>query len=502
MKKFIKLFLSIFVLCISITLCSCDTQSKAKENAYISLDINPAIELIVDQDNKVVSVRGENEDGQILLYEEVGIEGVDVNLAIERITKLAVELGYLDENNKVVNTIVTSENVEFANRILDKIDTSITATATNLGLTVTVDKEGAYSLLRRMNAFKEKFPNNSAIQNMSIQKFKLALSASETGAIRLEAAVELDDAELISMIQTANEKLEKFATDSYLEAKKKALAVYDEVASIAEYGVYTKFYLERILTHPMTAYYGGVYQMYASGAKSFEILYEAARLATKASNYPLNQTQIKAIMDSLGMPENEIELLKNANGDVTISSIEAYVDKLFKNSPTSKELEEIKTKLTNSLNTIEESIDELLKKISEQYKPQIEAALENAKQVVASIETMMAVLPEGMKTILNNCIKDFKDMLATMEIMLADGEFDLEDLKGFADELDKKAQEYLDKITADLSKEEITELENRKTEAINKLTQQKKDLEAALSKAEADAKAKLAELKANRKNIQ
>lgn len=499
MKKFIKLFSSLLILGMSVVLCSCDTiDEKTEQNAYVSLDINPAIELIVDQGNKVISVRGENEDGQVLLYEEAGITGVDVSVAIERITNLAIELGYLDEANKVVDTIVTSGNEEFTSKLLEKVNTSITATASNLGLTVSTDGEGAYSLVRKLNSFKEKFPNNKAIQTMSIQKFKLALSASETGEITLEAAVELDDTELISILQTANEKMESFATESYLEAKNKALALYDQAASIAEYGVYTKFYLERILTHPMTAYYGGVYQMYASAAKSFDVLYQVAKLTTKVKDYPLNPIQVKAILDSLGMSEEEIELLKNSNGDITIRSIEAYVDKLFKNSPASKELEDLKIKLTQALNSIETSIEEFVNKLSEEYKPQIEAAIENTKQIVSFIESMLSVLPEGVKAILNNSINDFKEIVGTMEGLLEDGSFDLEDLKKFSEQLDEKAKEYLDKITSDLSKEEVKELEARKADAVNKLANQKKKLEETLNKAETEAKAKLAELKASR----
>ncbi len=503
MKKIIKLFLCIVVVCIGITLSSCDTKSDSntkEKNAYVSLDINPAIELIVDQDNKVLSVRGENEDGQVLLYEEADIEGVDVNLAIEHITNLAVELGYLDENNKVVDTIVTSEDEEFTASLLDKVNTSITVTASNLGLTVTTDTEGAYSLLRQMNALKEKFPNNAAIQNMSIQKFKLAISASETGEITLEAAVELDDAELISMIKSANEQIEEFATTSYLEAKEKALALYDQATKIAEYGVYTKFYLERAITHPMTAYYGGVYQMYATASKSFEVLYKVANLAAKACDYPLNETQIQAIMTSLGMEENEIELLKNSDGEITISSIEAYADKLFKNTPASQELDKVKADLTAALNTIETNIEETVKELSEEYKPQIEAAIASAKQLVQTIETMMASLPENMKIILNNCIKDFKEIVATMESLLEDGKFNLDDLKEFSEQLDTKAKEYLDKIKADLSEEELKELENKKAEAVNKMADEKKELEDALSEAEQEAKARLASFKESRKN--
>lgn len=499
MKKIVKLIVGMFILCMSISLCSCENQNNSKdEKAYVSIDINPAIELIVDQENKVVSVRGENEDGQVLLYEETGIVGVDINAAIEKITDLAVELGYLDENNKVVDTLVSSENQEFASQILQKVNTSITATASNLGLNVTTDGEGAYSLVRQMNAFKEKFPNNPAIQNMSIQKFKLAVSANEVDGISIEAAIELNDEELISMIQSAHERIESFATDAYREAKEKALALYDEATSIAEYAVYTKFYLDKLLTHPMTAYYGGVYQMYASAAKSFEILYKIASLNSKVSEYPLNQEQVQEIMNILGMTENEFELLKNSNGDITIHSIEEYVDKIFKNTVASERLEETKEKLSIALSEVEQNIEKTVNELSEEYRPQINDAIEYAKQMVTTMETMLAGLPEGIKTIMSNCIQDFKDIIKAIETTLA-GEVHLEDINEFSTQLNLKAKYYLDKITADLSDEELSELEALKEEAVQKLSNQKKELEKALDEAEQQARMILSSLKESRK---
>ncbi|MDE7263908.1 MAG: hypothetical protein K2N64_04540 [Anaeroplasmataceae bacterium] len=499
MKKSLKLLFSAVVLCLGLFLVSCTETEQDKQTAYVSLDINPAIELVVDQENKVVSVRGENEDGQVLLFEETGITGVDIHTAIEKITKLAIDLGYLDENNQVVDTIIASENEEFKAQLQDKVHTTITATASNLGLEVKTNTEGAYSLIRKMNALKEKFPNNKAIQGMSVQKFKLALSASQTGDISIEAAIELDDTELISMIQTANEQIEQFATDAYIEAKKKAFALYEQATEVAGYAVYTKFYVEHMLSHPMTAYYGGVYQMYATASKSFLVMYDMAKLTSKVSEYPLNEAQIKAIMISLGMAEDEIELLKNSSGEITIQSIENYADKLFKNSITSSQLEEMKQNLTKSLNQAERNIEELVSKLTEKYRPQIEETIENAKELVASLESVMSVLPESVKVILNDCIKDFKDITASMQVLLEDGSFDLEDLKSFAKKLEGKAEEYYQKIKADLSDAELKEVEERKAEVINKMTEQKKELEAKLLIAEQEAKAKLTEIKASRK---
>lgn len=77
--------------------------------SFVSLDINPEISLTIDENELVVSVYGENEDGQVLLYEEsANIVGKDIESAIDKIVSLAIEYGYLDEENKVVGTTVSS----------------------------------------------------------------------------------------------------------------------------------------------------------------------------------------------------------------------------------------------------------------------------------------------------------------------------------------------------------------------------------------------------------
>ena len=97
--------------------CIGGATEEAKASSYVSVDINPSIELTLDQNDKVISVRGANEDGQVLLYGETGLVGVDVQTAIAKITDLAVELGYLSEDNKVVGTSVPVQKREIQGTI-------------------------------------------------------------------------------------------------------------------------------------------------------------------------------------------------------------------------------------------------------------------------------------------------------------------------------------------------------------------------------------------------
>ncbi|MGN1201330.1 MAG: hypothetical protein ACI4R8_03650 [Candidatus Caccovivens sp.] len=505
-KKFFSFVLAFaFILTGAMCLTACggkpqpEPQPEPEKLAYVSMDINPGIELIVDKDNKVVSVRGENEDGLVLLYEETGIKGENVDVAVNKIIDLAVEYGYLDENNKVVDTIVSSDDNNFANTILSKVNTSITAAAPNLGLTVTTNGEGAYSLLRKMDEFKAQFPNNSAIQNMSVSKFKLALSVSETGEISLDAAAVLDDRQLLEMLKDASSQIEAYATKEFLAKKTEALSIFDKAATIPAYSVYTQYYLENMTSHLFTAYYGGAYQMYASAAKAFDVVNDVVKLTAEIDNYKLNETDVQGIVGILGM--QSADALKDSQGNITIESIEAYADKLFKNTPASETLEQTKIALTNALNTLETSIKEKLQPTIDEYLEQVNQAKATAEQVLTSVESVLNNLPENAKNIFNGLTTDLREILDTASQVISGDSVDTAKLQELTDKLNKKADEYLAKIKVDLSAEEYATLEARFNAKVAEKSAEKQVLDSALTEAANDAKTYLQNLKDARKNV-
>ena len=82
---------------------------------------------------------------------------------------------------------------------------------------------------------------------MSVAKFKLALSVSETGDITFEAAVKMDEKELIKTLTVSTKEVQEFATKTYNEAKTKAFAAYDKVTELAAYGVYTEYGIQKTI---------------------------------------------------------------------------------------------------------------------------------------------------------------------------------------------------------------------------------------------------------------
>lgn len=89
--KFALSFVFLFAAIFAIIGC---TEVSANDT-YITMDINPSIELIVNRKDKVIYANALNEDGEVLLA-ELDLVGMDVEDAIDLIIETATALGYID----------------------------------------------------------------------------------------------------------------------------------------------------------------------------------------------------------------------------------------------------------------------------------------------------------------------------------------------------------------------------------------------------------------------
>lgn len=81
--------------------------------AYLTIDINPSIELAVSVDSKVISARGLNSDGEKVLA-EVNIKKLNLREAVELIVAQAIADQYLKEkdDNVILATLTVNEGAE------------------------------------------------------------------------------------------------------------------------------------------------------------------------------------------------------------------------------------------------------------------------------------------------------------------------------------------------------------------------------------------------------
>jgi hypothetical protein len=119
------LALAIFLLLPSLNLNSANSLN-VDSPTYVSIDINPSIELVVNNQNKVESCRAMNKDAELMLF-DLDLTDYTLEDATSKIMDLAIELGYIDKsasNNAVMITAVneneTSEKT-ITNTILAKL---------------------------------------------------------------------------------------------------------------------------------------------------------------------------------------------------------------------------------------------------------------------------------------------------------------------------------------------------------------------------------------------
>ena len=94
------------------------TPDKGKEGlAYVTIETNPSVELVIGDNNIVVAVNGLNEDGKLLIASE-NLVGLDAEEAASKIIELTEKLGFtvqgsVDEESQEIKISVTGSNEDF-----------------------------------------------------------------------------------------------------------------------------------------------------------------------------------------------------------------------------------------------------------------------------------------------------------------------------------------------------------------------------------------------------
>ncbi|WP_242984716.1 anti-sigma factor domain-containing protein [Clostridium taeniosporum] len=99
--------------------------SSSKAYAVVSLDINPSIQIEVNNKKRIVSVEGINADGKSIDFSS--IKGLEINDGIEKIKNILVEKKYLSDTGEVLVAFALldeGEDKNYENEIKDAIQTN------------------------------------------------------------------------------------------------------------------------------------------------------------------------------------------------------------------------------------------------------------------------------------------------------------------------------------------------------------------------------------------
>ena len=516
-KKWVAL-LCVFALCLSLASCNllnigdketsnettvdqqqAEKTTPGKAETFVTLDINPSVELTVDANGIVASVYGANEDGQILLYEEAEkILGLTYEEAVKYITKLAADLDYLTADTEKIHAFVTSVDAKDVAAIEEKLSASIKSAAQEKGITVSVTDEESLELMCDLAALKEKYPENEKIQALTAGQYRLALSVSERENISITAAVEYDTEECIERINSAHSKLEAYATDAYLTAKAEAVRIFDEAMGVLLDGAYNEFYMKNLMSHIDTYYYGAVYQAYKTTARTYRSLDQIVAFGNDMKNFTVPDETVQAMCNDLGLDETEQAKMKNAEGKITVNSLIAYCENYLEENDVP---DDVKATIQNYIVEARTAAEMAQKAVTVANSADLAALQTQINAIISTVNASksmaMLAMNDAQKQEYEACIADLNSASANIGKIIA-GELTVGEVEVLATEAEAKADTMEEKIKADLSEEELATVEARVAELKAGAAQATAAFEQRLATAEAVAKKYIEEARAKR----
>ena len=209
-KRFISIFLLFAIMLSAISFTSC-SNAKPEEGSVtrITVDINPSVEFMIDDQNKIVSVTALNDDGSILIVGEAFV-GKTPEEAVEMMVTLASDTGYLVQGNVEASENTVKISVSGDSKYAEQLKKDITEKANDtlkaLDINGTVEKVEALKIdaLRQM-ALSTSLYTEEEISAMDEDQLYKVISAG-----RIETALLLTE-EMRSAYYSAKEYKISFA---------------------------------------------------------------------------------------------------------------------------------------------------------------------------------------------------------------------------------------------------------------------------------------------------
>jgi len=119
MKKLFMFAGSAFALVFGLFLAGC-TQS-ASELAYATIEINPGIDMVLDENDNVQSATALNQDGEVLLL-NLSLGNKKLDDAVNEIIDEAIDLGYIDPESDGTTVEITCTNEQTQEKLQERFN--------------------------------------------------------------------------------------------------------------------------------------------------------------------------------------------------------------------------------------------------------------------------------------------------------------------------------------------------------------------------------------------
>ena len=374
-----------------------NVEPKAK--AVVSIDVNPGIELVVDDNNKVISLTGTNEDGKMILIDEEIVnksldEAIEIIISIEKETGFLIS-GRVNEGENEIKVSVSGESQEIINEVNNSVKNSISLICDELHIkeTITeVEKYGRDVLEKRVieidPTLEEKVKDMSHEELLNVIKIH-HLETSDVYSQKLE--------------------------ELYLESKNNKIC-FSEKESI-----------QNVITSM-----DGLYQSFLTNYS--EMVTSLNKLSEK-----LEELRYTLLIDPESSYIDALNKVENAKLELNALKVQAAEDE---NPSILLEAEiQIKETLLSTVATVLASVEETTNK-------SIDLAKASLNEVIVSLEEQEASFPQEIKTELINKVSEVeKNMNETKDKAFADFETKYgEDISRIKEEVKARKQALIDSL--------------------------------------------------------
>lgn len=468
----------------------CTKEEEVNAVSHVAIDINPSLSLSLDEDNKVLTVHASNEDAQIMLYGEE-LVGLELDVALEKIAQLSVDLDYVNEDNYGVNVSVSGKIGE--NEVLSELEAAFDKESGSLSINVSAD--GTFTDLRMLDWIKEKYQENAAVQALTLEEYKLIAEAQLIDAtLSIEEAVNKSVDELIKIVNDGASKIKPYATSAYNGAVAIAQRTYQELkGQLLDTTWVIPYTLDyaNILNRKYKVNNGLLYNMYSASARALDFSISAVEAIAKV----LEETQvpagtIDAIATALSLTEEQKAAFVSeitVDGKITLASLEAFLNKWFKNLT-----EDERAALKATVDTLIEDVKAFAITVDEAVADEYKAA------AVKMAKDLNALVPEELKTLASAYLVNFDNMVKQIATAV-EGKEPLVALNAVQEVFKNEAVRLEGVMRKELTESDLKMVEDAMAKVSGTLETYEANFNEAMAKAEADARAWLESQKNARK---
>lgn len=176
----------------------CTTNKEKEGLAYVTIETNPSVELVIGDNNIVVAVNGLNEDGKLLIASE-NLVGLDAEEAASKIIELTEKLGFtvqgsVDEESQEIKISVTGSNEDFQEAIKVIVKEEVEKTIERLNIDAKLVELQAVERAHLETLVLEQFPTltEEEVKSMSNEELYSYIQAA-VAEKALFASVKLEE---------------------------------------------------------------------------------------------------------------------------------------------------------------------------------------------------------------------------------------------------------------------------------------------------------------------